>query len=148
MRGLSTADTLVFLVVNVTAVAQTIGFLSRPSGPAVQSAMGVVIMLMAVPAAAALLLDRSTANVVRYAGIVMFVAFALMELVVDYILDVEFRDPRDAAVLIPYLVLFYGSILLMGLSLFRVSLVLWGVTAVTCAALLAATVWAQVRGFG
>lgn len=148
MRGPSAADVLVFVVVNVTAVAQTIGFFSRPSGPAVQSAMGVLVMAMAVPAAAALVLEHGAGTPVRSAGIVMFIAFALMELMVDYVLDVEFRQPRNAAVLVPYLVLFYGSILLMGLSLFRASLVLWGITAITCAGLLAATVWAQLKGYG
>jgi len=71
-----------------------------------------------------------------------------MSLVVDYVRPVEFRRPRRARILAPYLLLFFGSILLMGLSVYPVSKPLWVATAVTAAALLVALVRAQLQGLG
>ena len=56
-------------------------------------------------------------------------AFVLLMLVVDYWRPVEFRNPPRPAVLVPYLVLFFGSILLMGIGVyflfFKISLAIY-----------------------
>ena len=39
--------------------------------------------------------------------------------VVDYVSPVEFRSPPRYGILVPYLMLFFGSILLMGIPMFR-----------------------------
>ena len=57
--------------------------------------------------------------------------FIVFMLVVDYWLTLEFRTPRRPEILIPYLMLFFGSILLMGAPMLRVDRRLWGVTAAT-----------------
>jgi hypothetical protein len=140
---------LVFAVVNVTTTAQTAGFLSRPTGPRLQRLAGIVIIVMAAPAAAALALDLGAGREAwRWAGLVLFVLFACMSLRVDYMRPVEFRRPPRARILAPYLLLFFGSIVLMGLSLYPVSRPLWAITGVTTAALLAAMVRAQLKGLG
>lgn len=46
------------------------------------------------------------------------------------------RDPRRHGILVPYLVLFLGAILLMGLPMFRVNRELWLVTVATTVFLL------------
>ena len=51
-------------------------------------------------------------------------------------------------VLVPYLVLFFGSIVMMGVPMFRMDRRLWLVTAVTTALLLGSMGFAMYRGVG
>jgi hypothetical protein len=39
--------------------------------------------------------------------------FVIFTLVIDYILKIQFRNPRKLSILIPFLILFYVSIILM-----------------------------------
>ncbi len=41
--------------------------------------------------------------------------------VVDFAWPVEFRSPMCYSILVPYLLLFFGAILLMGLPMFRLN---------------------------
>ena len=60
----------------------------------------------------------------------------MLMVVLEYILRVEFRSPMRYDILVPYLVLFFGSILLMGLPMFRMNRRLWPVTVITTVLLL------------
>jgi hypothetical protein len=79
-------------------------------------------------------------------GPALFDAFVALMLVVDYLWPVEFRTPPRPAILVPYLLLFFGSILAMGLSMFAVNRGLWLVTVVTSVALLGSIALAMRRG--
>lgn len=142
------ADVLLFAVVNVACIAQAIGFFSRPHNPDWNRGLGVLIMTMAIPAAASALLLVRGGRGWWWLAPASFVAFAAFGLAVDYVLGIPFRQPRQPAILIPYLTLFYGSILAMGLALLPVSRVLWAITGGSAALLVVATVVAQIRGVG
>lgn len=142
-------DTVVFAITCITCVAQTVGFMSRTSGQSIQSVAGVIIMALVLPAVWVLWADRGAGIAGwNHIGPALFVGFCALSLYVDYIPGVEFRAPVNAAVLVPYLILFYGSILFMGLRLFPVSRPLWATTATAATALLWATGWAQYKGVG
>lgn len=148
-RELLRTDTVVFAIASTTCVAQTVGFMSRTSGHTIQSVAGVIIMVLALPAAWVLWADRSAGIALwNHIGPALFVAFCAVSFYVDYVPGIEFRDPVNGAILVPYLLLFYGSILFMGLRLFPVSRPLWAVTAAAAVALLWATGWAQFKGVG
>ena len=111
--------------------------------------MGVVIMAMAVPAGVAVARDLASGRPLwKWAGAAVFVVFAVVELLVDYVLDVEFRRPARPAILAPYLLLFFGSIVLMGIRMYPVSKPLWGITALTAVGLVTAMMWAHTKGVG
>lgn len=87
-------------VVNAVCLLQTAGFLTRPTAPDVNRVLGVVIVALAIPATAALVaFVRSGAGWRLVAGPLAFDAFVVLSLVVDYWLDIEFRDPREPVVL-------------------------------------------------
>jgi hypothetical protein len=69
-------------------------------------------------------------------------------IVVDYMWPVEFRSPARPGILVPYLVLFFGSILLMGLPMFRLNRNLWLVTVATSVLLLGSMAVAMLNGVG
>jgi hypothetical protein len=109
--------------------------------------LGLVIVALAIPATAALIaLVRSRAGWRLVAGPLAFDAFVVLSLVVDYWLDIESRDPREPVILLPYLLLFFGIILLMGAPMLRIDRRLWSVTAVTSIALLGAMISAFGQG--
>jgi hypothetical protein len=67
---------------------------------------------------------------------------------VEDIWPVEFRSPVRYDILVPYLVLFFGAILLMGLPMFRLNRRLWLVTVATTVLLLACMGIAMRMGVG
>jgi hypothetical protein len=76
----------------------------------------------------------------------VFDLFVALMLVVDYLWPVEFRRPAKPAILVPYLLLFFGSILVMGISMFELNRGLWLVTVATSVTLLGTMVRALRQG--
>jgi hypothetical protein len=139
----------VWAVVNAVNVLQTLGFATRLNAPSVNQAAGVVMAVLAVPSTMALVAFlRNRSGWLLVAGPVVYDAFIVLMLVVDYWLVIEFRSPRRPEILVPYLVLFFGSILLMGLPMYRIDRRLWAVTVATTIALLGSMVWALNAGVG
>ena len=126
----------VWVVVNLVSLLQSAGFWTRHRhGMRVNRAVGLVIAVLAVPATVALV-GFAAVGSPWWIGPATFDAFVALMLVVDYLRPVEFRRPVRLPILVPYLVLFFGSVLLMGLPMFRVDRALWLVTAATTVVLL------------
>ncbi|MFC2095810.1 hypothetical protein ACFLSW_05180 [Candidatus Bipolaricaulota bacterium] len=138
-------------VVNAVNILQAVGFLSRVStgSMAVNHTLGRVIVALAIPAMAAIAaFIRAGTGWRHWTGPSVFVAFVAMLVAVEYIWQVEFRSPMRYSILVPYLVLFFGSILLMGLPMFRLNRPLWLVTVATTILLLGSMGFAMSRGVG
>ena len=138
-------------VVNAVNVLQAAGFLSRlrTGSMAINHLLGYVIIALAVPAAVALVaFVRAGAGWLYWLGPAVYLAFVVLEVVVDYVRPVEFRDPRRNEILVPYLLLFFGAILLMGLPMFRMDRRLWLVTVATTVLLLGSMGVAMRKGAG
>lgn len=132
-----TAATVVWVVVNAVNVLQATGFATRPLDPEVNTALGLIIVALAVPSTWAIVVFvRERTGWLLVAGPLAFDLFVLLSLIVDYGADVEFRQPALPSVLVPYLALFFGSIVLMGLPMFRIDRRRWLLTAATSTALL------------
>jgi hypothetical protein len=145
------AALLVWGVVNAVNLLQTAGFLSRiyTGSVTINQVLGGVIAALAMPSAFALVaLVRADAGWRQWVGPGVFLAFVALMLAVEYLWPVEFRSPARYSILVPYLVLFFGAILLMGLPMFRMDRRLWLVTVVTTVLLLASMILAMRRGVG
>ena len=142
---------MVWIVVNAVNVLQALGFLSRvrTGSMAANHVLGYAIIGLAIPAALALAaFIRARAGWLHAAGPGVFLGFVLLMVVVDYAAPVEFRSPARYGILVPYLLLFFGSIVLMGLPMFRLDRRLWLVTVATSAALIGAMLAAMRAGVG
>lgn len=91
---------------------------------------------------------RAGAGWLHWVGPAVFLVFLALMVVVDYVRPVEFRSPMRLEIVVPYLVLFFGAILLMGLPMFRLNRPLWLVTVVTTVVLLASMGVAMRKGVG
>ncbi|MCE5207555.1 MAG: hypothetical protein LLG42_04505 [Chloroflexi bacterium] len=78
----------------------------------------------------------------------VFLTFVLLLVSVVYIQPIGFRSPARYSILIPYLMLFFGSILLMGPPMFRLNRGLWLVTAATTIFLLGTMGFAMYKRGG
>jgi hypothetical protein len=143
------ATLTIWLVVNALNLLQAIGFVSRVrSGTmAVNHALGYVVIALALPAAVAgfALFD---AGVLHWVGGAVFICFAGFLLMVDYVRPVEFRSPRRPSIVVPFLILFFGSILLMGLPMYTMIHDLWLITVATTLVMLGSMGYAMRHGVG
>jgi len=138
-------------VVNAVNGLQAAGFLSRvwTGSRAINHLLGYAIVALALPAAVALVaFVRAGAGWRQWIGPVVCLAFMVLMIAVEYVWPVEFRSPARPSILVPYLVLFFGAILLMGLPMFRMDLRLWLVTVATTILLLGSMGVAMYAGVG
>lgn len=136
-------------VVNSVNVLQAAGFLSRvwTGSMVVNHVIGYMIIFLAVPSILALIaFVRGGADLLHLVGPVVFLTFIALMVVVDYARSIEFRHPMRYDILVPYLVLFFGAILLMGLPMFRMNRRLWLVTVMTTVLLLGSMGVAMRKG--
>ena len=138
-------------VVNAVNVLQAAGFLARvrTGSMAINHMLGYVMVALAVLAVVALTAFwRARANWLQWIGPLVYVVFVALMVAVEYIRPVEFRSPARYGILVPYLLLFFGAILLMGLPMFRMDRQLWLVTVATTILLLGAMGIAMQKGVG
>ena len=150
-QGLWWASLTVWGVVNAVNVLQSAGFLSRVAtgGMAVNHLLGYVMIALAAPATLAIVaFAHARAGWPHWIGPVVYLAFVILMIAVDYVSPVEFRSPPRYEILVPYLVLFFGAILLMGLPMFRLNRGLWLATVATTVLLLASMGVAMRKGVG
>jgi hypothetical protein len=81
-------------------------------------------------------------------GPAVFLAFVVFMILVEDIWKIEFRSPVRNDILVPYLVLFFGSIFLMGVPMFRVDRKRWLITAFTTVLLTGSMIYAMSMGVG
>jgi hypothetical protein len=145
------AALVVWGVVNAVNLLQAAGFLSRvlTGSRALNHILGYAIVALALPAAVALVaLSRARAGWLLWSGPAVFLAFVALMVAVEYAWPMEFRAPPRYGILVPYLVLFFGGILLMGLPMYRLDRRLWLVTVATTAMLLGSMGLAMRKGVG
>jgi hypothetical protein len=138
-------------VVNAVNLLQTAGFLSRvrTGSMAINHILGYVIIALAIPSTLALVaFVRARVGRLQWIGPAVFLVFVVFMTAVEHIWAVEFRSPVRYGILVPYLLLFFGSILLMGLPMFRMDRKLWLVTVATTVLLLGSMGVAMQKGVG
>ena len=138
-------------VVNAVNLLQSAGFLSRvvTGSRAINHLLGYGVIALAVPAALTIVaFVRARAGWRQWIGPAVFLAFVAFMIAVEDIWQVEFRSPMRYDILVPYLTLFFGSILLMGLPMFRMNRRLWLVTVATTVLLLGSMGVAMYMGVG
>jgi hypothetical protein len=138
-------------VVNAVNILQSVGFLSRvrTGTMTLNHQLGYAMFALGIPAAIAIVgFVRVRASMLSWLGPAVYLGFLALMLVVDYVAPVEFRSPPLYGVLGPYLVLFFGAILLMGLPMYELNRSYWLVTVATSALLIGSMVWAMRKGVG
>jgi len=142
-------SSLLFFCVNGINVLTFLMFVSRVKMPQLASPFGMATILIAIP-----LLFLGVVNLLQRGSILSWVplfsyaGWALFALMVDYVWKVEFRNPVNPWILVPFLVLFYGSIVGMGLNFWRIHFFFWIITACTSVLNVLGSIYAGLHGKG
>ena len=138
-------------IVNLVNLLQSVGFLSRvvTGNRSINHILGYGIVALALPATIVIVaFIKEKSGWRHWIGPAIFIVFVVLQIFVEYVWKVEFRSPIRYDVLVPYLVLFFGSIFFMGISMFRINRRLWLVTVVTTVFLLGSMLYAMYKGVG
>ena len=143
------ADWLLFSVVNATNILTFFIFVSRVKWPSVVHKLAIATILMAIPAIVVAFLNKTAGREWLYWAMpIIFVAWAVLALVIDIIRQQEFRQPRNLRLLAPFLILFYVGLGGMGVLTWRIGFTFWVVTAITFALQFFGTAYAHRHGKG
>jgi len=138
-------------IVNMVNLLQSMGFLSRvvTGNYSINHIFGYGIVTLSIPAVIVVVAFINEKSGWRHwIGPAVFLAFVVLMIFVEYIWKIEFRSPIRTDILVPYLVLFFGSIFLMGVPMFRINRRLWLVTVATTILLLGTMLYAMYMGVG
>lgn len=149
MINLSISDLLLFSVVNAVNILTFFIFVSRVKWSSIVHKLAVATILMAVPAIVVAFLNKAAGcEWLYWAMPIVFIAWAVLALVVDIIRKQEFRQPRNLRILAPFLILFYVGLGGMGVLTWRIGFTFWVVTAVTFALQFGGMAYAHRHGKG
>jgi len=129
-----TADLLLFAVVNTTNILTFFIFVSRVRWPNAGYKLAIATVLMAIPTTVIAVLSATAGREELYIVMpLIFIAWAILTLIVDVIRNIEFRQPRKRKILVPFLLLFYIGLGGMGILTWRMGFTFWVITAITFA---------------
>ena len=115
-----TVDTIMFVIANAVNLLMIGIFLSRPAGRRdVERVIGLILLVLALPAGAIAILNGVWQREWWFVALpALLVVFLALELVLEYILKLDFRHSR---LLGPYLLLYYLALMGMIGYTFQVS---------------------------
>jgi len=142
-------DLCEFFIINIFNLSVFALFLSRVKKPEVSRKIGIFTIVLGIPtliiAIINVILQR---NWWYWVFPLLLVAFLLFTLIVDYIKKVEFRNPRKLSILIPFLILFYVSLILMWGLTWALGVFYGAITAITYFLQLFGAYYAGKHGVG
>lgn len=103
-----------FIIINLFNITIFALFFSRVKSPKFSRKIGLFNLSLGIPIFIIGILNLILLREWWYWGFpFLLTIFVLFTLVIDYILKIQFRNPRKLSILIPFLLLFYVSIVLM-----------------------------------
>jgi hypothetical protein len=103
-----------FIIINIFNITVFLLFFSRVKKPKLSRKIGIFNLALGVPILVIAIFNLVLLRAWWYWLFpFLLIGFIIFTLVVDYIRKIEFRNPRKLSILIPFLILFYVSIILM-----------------------------------
>lgn len=144
---LSLSDLLLLFVVYATNILTFFIFVSRVKWLDAERNLSITTVILAIPTAVVASLNMTAEREWPYWVMpLVFVAWAILDLVVDIVRKQEFRQPRNNKILVPFLLLFYVGLGGMGALTWKIGLIFWVVTAATFALQFAGMAYAFRHG--
>lgn len=138
-----------FIIINLFNLAVFALFLSRVKKPTVSKKIGAFSLSLGIPTAIIAIVNIIFRREWWYWVFpLILVGFIVFALIVDYIKKIEFRNPRKKSILIPFLILFYVSIILMWGLTWALGVIYGGITAITYFLQLFGAYYAGKHGVG
>ena len=146
---LQISDFTLFIVINIVNILTFLLFVSRVRWPKLTRKLAILTVLMGIPVGVIVFLNVTAGREWFYQVLPsIFVAWTVFALVTDIILKLEFRQPRNLKILIPFLLLFYIGLGGMGVLTWRIGFTFWTITAVNFALQFGGVAYAHRHGKG
>jgi len=143
------SDFILFVVINIVNVSTFLLFVSRVKWPKLTRKLAILTVLMGIPVGVIVFLNVTAGREWFYQVMPsIFVAWTVFALVTDITLKLEFRQPRNLKILIPFLLLFYIGLGGMGVLTWRIGFTFWAITAVAFALQFGGMAYAHRHGKG
>ncbi|MFX1329186.1 MAG: hypothetical protein ACFE91_13745 [Promethearchaeota archaeon] len=142
-------DLLLFFLINIANSLISIIFILRVKKPGVEPIFGILYNALGIP-----LLMLIIFNIYFqrewwfWLFPLLFLTFIIFDVIVDYIKKTEFRNPRNYGILIPFLTLYYVSIILMWGLTWTLGLIYGLITGITYFLQLGCSIYASKHGVG
>lgn len=142
-------DLLLFFIINIANIDITIIFLARVKKPGLERGLGIIYIALSIPTLILIIL-----NIVFlrewwfWVFPSIFFIFVIFEIIVDYVKKIEFRNPRKKKILVPYLLLYYISIILMWGLTWTLGILFGAITGITYFLQLGCSIYAGKKGVG
>ena len=138
-----------FIIINVFNLTVFALFLSRVKKPVIARKIGIFNLFLGIPTLIIALINLILQREWWYWLFpLLLVGFIIFSLIMDYIKKIEFRNPRKKSILIPFLLLFYISIILMWGLTWILGVVFGAITAITYFIQLFGAYYAGKHGVG
>ena len=142
-------DLTLFFVINSANIIISVIFISRVKKPEFEHVLGIFYIVLGVPT-----IIFTIINVIFHREWwfwlfpSLFIIFVVFEFIIDYVMKIEFRNPRKKIVLVPYLILYYSSIILMWGLTWTLGVLYGAITGVTYFLQLGCAIYAGKHGVG
>lgn len=142
-------DLIIFFIINSANIVISTIFIVRVKKPGLEHGLGILYIVLGIPTLVIIILNISLQREWWFWIFPsIFLIFIVFELFVDYIKKTEFRKPRNYCILIPYLILYYISIILMWGLTWTLGPLYGAITGVTYFLQLGCAIYAGKHGVG
>lgn len=142
-------DLIIFIIINSANLIISTIFIIRVKKPGMEHSIGILYVGLGIPT---LIIIISNIYFQRewwfWVYPLLFLIFITFELIVDYIKKIEFRNPRNIRILVPYLLLYYISIVLMWGLTWTLGVLYGAITGITYFLQLGCSAYAGKHGVG
>ena len=142
-------DLLLFFIINSANIIISVIFILRVKKPGLESGLGLLYNSLGIPTLIIIILNIYFQRewwLWVYPS--LFLTFIMYDLIFDYIKKTEFRNPRNNRILIPFLILYYISIVLMWGLTWTLGLLHGAITGITYFLQLGCSIYAGKHGVG
>ncbi|MFX1418166.1 MAG: hypothetical protein ACFE9N_04505 [Promethearchaeota archaeon] len=142
-------DLALFFVINSANIIISVIFISRVKKPGFEHILGIFYILLSIPT-----IIITIINIIFqrewwfWIFPLLFLIFIIFEFIIDYVKKIEFRNPRNKKILVPYLILYYISIILMWGLTWALGILYGAITGITYFLQLGCAIYAGKHGVG
>ena len=124
-------------------------FISRVKKPGLERSLGILYMVLGIPTLVFVIINIYLQREWWFWVFpVIFLIFLGFEFIVDYVKKVQFRNPRNVRILVPYLILYYVSIILMWGLTWTLGIIYGAITGITYFLQVGCAIYASKKGVG
>ena len=142
-------DLLLFLIINSANIIISCIFLLRVKKSQLERVLGILYISLGIPTFVITIFNLYFQREWWYwVYPSLFLIFIVFELIIDYINKIEFRKPRNSRILVPYLILYYISIILLWGLTWTLGIVYGAITGINYFLQLGCSIYAGKQGVG